>query len=498
MRCLMRANNKYYFLCTFFVLFFCFNNNSFAAISSLDFKYHSLSDDTVQVVIPFPSGQLDTKSVVQLRHNQEVLDTSVVYHLLWPGTSKVRALAVEFKPVIGLGSYQLLWRSSAFELDKGVFNTNIIDVEFEREWLSQLAYGKVASSHFNNDWFQNSYSRFAEYVTSPGLIDKNKKQKLTYNDAAPWLYDHPFALYMLYLRTGELHWKKLAHKMSQKYVNNINSDGFFKLKSTPDVKYLMSAGLVLDYMFYPKKRTVDVVKNMFKNTLPWRAKYDRSYTFWTERNLSNAIMLPLSLWELTDSKQALSRLKKVIHESKGNLKQVQEGACMAHEFRDHEGKGGDSLVCSPWMSALVVEQLWRYYVLTSDGDAAEIITLLADFAASSGLYKGTRGHLLDLTIPMYLTYVDNSAKKNRFEPWTDIQHACDVAGMILKGQYVKKKIGLEHSFGREQVTGLLKTCKKTLARSKKVKVWHISPLRKFNWWFSSTANLEWLLTELDY
>ena len=463
----------------------------------LKFQLASNSVESISIAIPFEKGKLPLKTIFALESEHGLLDVAIGYHLLWPGTNYIRAINLTFKPVKPFSKYRIFWRKSAFELEHLLPSSQMVDVSFDNNYLQTIGYGRKTSTNLEYSWFDFGFKQFANYVTSPDLISQNPKQKLTYSDAAPWLYDHPYTLYMLYLRTGELKWKKLAHAKAVEYAKHINSDGYFGLKNRPDLKYLMPAGLVIDYLFYPSKKTQRIVAKMYKNSLLWHERYQESLSFWTERNLSNALALALANWELTSSVAAKARIDRLINGLAASMINTGKGACVLHEYRDHEGKGDDSKVCSLWMSALVVEQLWRYVHLSDNLLAKEQIFALADHAIENGLYFGSHKHLSNLTIPMYL-YFNEESKYTKNSQWTDIHHACDVVGMILKSQYIKKLSGLDYQYGREQVKGLLKTCKKTLSRSKKVKVWYISPLRKFNWWFGSTANLEWLLMELDY
>lgn len=463
----------------------------------LKFQLANYNTETISIAIPFEKGTLPLKTILALESEHGLVDAAIGQHLLWPGTNDIRAINLTFKPEKALSKYRLFWRKSAFELEHMLPSSPLVDVKFDNNYLQTIGYGRKTTQSFEYAWFDYGFKQFANYVTSPVLISQNPKQKLTYLDAAPWLYDHPYTLYMLYLRTGELTWKKLAHEKAVEYANNIDTDGYFALKSRPDLKYLMPAGLVIDYLFYPSKKTRRIVSKMYKNSLSWHQRYQESLSFWTERNLSNALALAMADWELSNNLAAKERVERLIDGMATSLISTGKGACVLHEYRDHEGKGDDSKVCSLWMSALVVEQLWRYVHLTDSSLAKKQIIALADHAVENGLYFGSHKHLSNLSIPMYL-YFHEESKYQKNSQWTDIQHACDVVGMILKSQYIKKSSGLDYKYGREQVKGLLKTCQKTLSRSKKVKVWQISPLRKFNWWFSSTANLEWLLMELEY
>ena len=460
--------------------------------------------------LAFPMNTLALNSNISLWHENAELPAEFYAHLNWPQTTNVtfvRGLTVIAKNKLNYGEYKVVWRESneAYNIAKTsklAQANSFVDAEMDVNWLSHLLYAPLQSVNEGNNipWFENAYIKFATFITDDTAIAKYKKGRQSFKQAAPWLYDRPYTLYQLYLKTGDVTWREHAHSAALKYRENINEKGYFSLKKQHDMKYLIPNGLILDYLFYPNEETLKVIDLMYKNSLYWAVQYHSGLGFWTERHLASAMSLALAKWEVSGDNNALVRLNALI---KGTLNSVSvmEGVggeswgCVRHPYSAHEGGQDNTQICSVWMSALVVEQLWRYYRITHDLDSKKLIKLIGNQVLNGGLYGGWGPHMKTYKVPYYIRYFDDH-KKREIDQWTDMQHACDVAAMVAKSGYLTKLDGksiVEHS---NVVKLLMKTCKKTLFRAKVVKVWGVSPLRKFNWWFSSTGNLPWLIEQL--
>ena len=238
---------------------------------------------------------------------------------------------------------------------------------------------------------------------------------------------------------------------------------------------------------------------MYNNSLSWPLIYNEGKSFWTERNLAASIALPLALWEITKKSKFKTRLDDLIGGTQKGIyiPPTREEGCIKHQYSSHEGTNDETLICSPWMSALLVEQLWRYYLMTSDELSASIIDSLGTNIVNSGTYKGKYKQLQGFTIPHYLLFFGDS-KYNKPNQWTDIQHSCDVASMVTRSAFIRKKNNKSIIKHQEIIQGLLDSCKKTIIKPSKLKVWPLRPLRKFNWWFNSTGDMEWILEEIKF
>jgi len=486
-----------------FLILVPFFSYSFESIdvSSVLLSIETTKQGKVSVIIPFPPELLPLNSIFLLFNGDEIITSKVKTHLLWPKNKDssdqyIRALSVDFDATNkSKSNLKLVWRNSFFALPFGFPENDVITASFAEVWLSASSYSPMLASkkEYNLDWYGRAFNKFGEYISDPTLL----KNRDSFQKPSPWLYDYPYSLYNLYLRTGKAHWKKKAHSTASQYLSLIDDKGYFSLKKNPDLKYLMPSGLLTDYIFYPNKKVLNIVKKMYKNSLYWPIAYDESIGFWTERHLANAMNIALVMWELTGENEYRVRLDDLID---GTLKRIfklpyQNGGCVRHYHKAHEGGSDEARVCSPWMNALVVEQLWRYVAITKDEKAKKVIDLLASQVIDGGFYNGGGVHLKNYIVPYYLKFF-NQSRNEKSDQWADINHACDVASMVAKGAYIRKL--QNKAFGEHTIvmSKLLETCKKTMSRSRVVKIWSISPLRKFNWWFSSTTSIEWLNEQL--
>jgi hypothetical protein len=469
----------------------------------LTFETEVNKSEMISITVPFSRGLLPRKSIFLLFAGDEILESKVLTHLLWPKKNSatpehIRALSVSFIPNKNK-VYKLVWRDSYFALPIGLPEYDIPPVSYQKGWLDAGVYTPLLANNeqFQLPWYNKAFSKFGDFITDETLVLKSTKGKLSFNNPSPWLYDHPYTLYLLYYKTGLDKWLILANKSAIRYRSLINSDGYFSLKKKKDLKYLMASGLLIDYVFYPKKDTSDTISKMYANSINWPLKYDKTLGFWTERHLASAINLALTMWELTGELQYRDRVDRLVA---GTLKGIEHnplnlGGCVQHYYRAHEGGNDEAKVCSPWMNALVAEQLWRYVEMTGNINAKKVIELFAGNILDDATYNGNGVHMKGYIVPFYLKFYDKSRHEEPNQ-WTDMQHACDVAAMVAKGAFLIKNSGQDINKHITVMTALLKTCKKTMTRSGAVKVWSISPLRKFNWWFGSTASLGWLNEQL--
>lgn len=489
-----------------FLMFFCIQAayaTGFKLEHSLSFSLNGNVDKKVNIIIPFKQGDLSSHSKFKLLHEGINVAIETKTHLLWPATQKapssVRALSLTFKQNTNNNNYRLFWKKTSERIKFGFFDGEYVDVNFHNDWLAYTLYSplKPFSKESNFNWYSYSFQKYGEFITNNNAVIKSTKNKLSFNNASPWLYDRPYTLYLLYLKTGDLKWKFEAHNAALFYMNNINTDGYFELKKRADLKYLIPSGLLIDYLFFPSYKTLEIIELMYNNSIAWPLKYDQTLSFWTERNLATALSLALVLWEITEKKEYKERLENLIEASFESIyiPPNREGGCIKHYYSAHEGAKDDTLICSPWMSALVVEQLWRYYSMTNDTQSASLIDSFGTHVANGGTYKGSAKHLKDFDIPYYLRFF-GSSKYNMPNQWTDIQHACDIGAMVAKSAYVRKKVNKNINKHIYVADNLMASCEKTMIRAYKLKVWAISPLRKFNWWFSSTSDIEWIIEQI--
>lgn len=462
---------------------------------NISFKHKSFS-------LPVPQGKLLVKSTISVFAGGELTPAKISYSLLWPKKSSesryVRVLNIELEKKITT-DITLAWQKSNRRLKKTPSNTlsNAVTVYPNKNWLRKVLL-LTDNQGVDETWYRHVQTLKAVYLADERRLTKNKYPKTV---GSQWLYDRPQAFYQLFLSGGDSQFKVDADRFVAYYKSQLNEDGYFKLSKPKDVKYLMGRALVYDYLLNRTPSSLQALKSIFEASLSWKENYN-GRGFWTERHHAAALNVAISYWEVSGNEDAKQRVIELIQ---GIVRMTFEPDndwrlrdCPQHTFSSHEGWGDDSPVCSPWMMALLADGLWRYYLLTDDANSAELLSAFATFMLNEGIYYGTGKKLAGRIIPKYIVSLDNN-KQEELEPYSDLQHTCDVAGMIGKGVYIKKQLNKEMFLEGELFRVMSELCKKEhLAIVNKYKYKKLTyltsrPPRKFNWEYSSTDDLPWLM-----
>tara|TARA_R110001599_G_scaffold310954_1_gene518193 strand:- start:975 stop:2507 length:1533 start_codon:yes stop_codon:yes gene_type:complete len=500
--------NKYKIIKHILVIFlYCTLLQTTALASEVKFSLQPIESKESKLIstwaISVPDNVMNKHSQLVLKdENNMIIQADFSYALLWPSDNTrqyIRSLTISSGELQRSKSdlfYSLEWQEGTTE--------NITDAEKQLSithhanvsaaWLALSFYAPLKTSAQNKKitWFDNANIRYGKFMADPSLL--NKKYQFDLNTAAIWLYDRPFNFYLLYLKTGDLYWKTKAHEASEFYRSHINNEGYFSLKEPNDFKYAYTQGLVLDYIFYPNKDTKEVIERIYKMTSSWPTEVKKE-GFWTERHHSVALTSAISQWVISNDTNTLKRIRSFVSNTANYLAYPYNGSCLKHSYLSHNGKKSDTQVCSPWMTALLVEQFWRFYHLTFDYKSAHVIEMFSDFLINEGIFYFTYGKEYS-AVPRYLATI-NSTKKGKYNAWSDLHHACDVASAIAKAAYLKKIQNKEHSTLTLTLKNMLKTCRRSMHRSNSADAWPVNPPRKFNWWYGSAASFTWLLNELD-
>jgi hypothetical protein len=316
----------------------------------------------------------------------------------------------------------------------------------------------------------------------------------------PWLFDRTATLFGVYARTGDVEWLRRAHRSAQFYARHVDADGFFDLKADGDLKYSYGRSLLIDYLLTGDPELVGAIERVAAAGATWDPTYGRDTNFWTERHQTYALLAALSAWEATGGEEHAERARDIAEVSfamaADPLGSWHDDGCMLHGMTDHEGAGGDVPVCSPWMSALFADAVWTYFIQTDDPAALDFMAGLAHYVADHGVYDGGEG--LEMTMPWYLA---SSAKTFSDDgPWGDVEHACDVAGLVARGAWAEKQRGDDPGRLRSVAEKLIESCAWVLDNWHRPggpeagkSEWRLEPPRKFNWWFGTTSDLPWLM-----
>jgi hypothetical protein len=371
------------------------------------------------------------------------------------------------------------------------------------EWLGQCELRTMTTPAHSDPswkWFDDSFVNSAYTATNdlPAGVER-----IVLDDNEPWLFDRTLTLFGVYARTGDVRWLRHAHRSARFYLAHLTDEGYFDFKDG-DLKYLYGASLLVDLILTGDVGLIEPIERIGELELEWDPTYTPSTPFFTERHQTYALLGAMAAWEATGDPAQGERAREIARASFELAANPPDGwpsdGCMLHTMQAHEGDGGDEPVCSPWMSGLFADAVWRYYWQSLDRDALVFLAGLGDFVAEHGLYDGSDEDVAFL-VPWYL--VSSEYQYSDSGAWGDLEHTCDVANVTARGAWAHAALGEDPGPLVETTRELLAGCRYVLddwhrpdGVSSGLPEWRLSPPRKFNWWFGSTSDMPWILASL--
>lgn len=465
-------------------------------------KFSAPADKTI-FVLPVPNQKISLQSEITLTVGGTTLTSTTSAVTLWYNDNKskfVRLLYIKLNKTNNQSqeksiSYELQWTPAKKEMlltDSDVKKHPFL-VYPSKQWLAESILLHPNISKLDTSWYTEPQSLYANFVTNELLLEQHKYPT---KQSSQWLFDRPRAIYQLYILTGDPKWLKEGTLLASFYLENLDETGKFKLKENFDLKYLMPNGLLYYYFLTADSQIETVLETLFEKSLIWTPKYENEYKFWTERHQAAALNLAIAYWEISGSQRAKNRIDEIVDATVQMVFNPVNNwplrGCPQHTYESHEGKSGNSPVCSPWMMALLGDGLWRYYRLTHDKRSAALLNAFGDFMPNYGIHFADK-RLKNKVLPLYLASMDNKLLEIKNQ-WTDGQHSCDVAGLIGKSLYIKKKANEDVFLLKELFNVFVQQCKdidKKYRNSQKGYVPMLPP-RRFGWTYSTTSELPWL------
>jgi hypothetical protein len=335
-----------------------------------------------------------------------------------------------------------------------------------------------------------------------------------------WLYDRPYALWNLYVQTGDVKWARHAHRASQYYASWIARDGstppyqrgaFRKKPPTytgdvGDAKYSLNGGLFAAYLLTGDAQLLDPIRAIGEfvgsNVRTRLFPFDRDSGLWTERHLGVAIAGTTYAYEATGDASFRERTRAIVAGMREDVTTPPTGypsaaamrGVLFHRAEVHEGGSTPDLYMSPWMAALLGESLWHYYILSDDESALLFLSDYAQLIAERAIYSEPNDpHLGRFWAPYYgigmqFGYTDSGI-------YDDIEHAADVNGLLKRGRYARRLLGLPTTQIDLQIGRLDATATMNFEGWVRVAAGlphhRLAPTRKFGWWYGTTFDSEW-------
>lgn len=331
-----------------------------------------------------------------------------------------------------------------------------------------------------------------------------------------WLYDRPAVLWNLYVQTGDLKWLRHAHRATAFYASWLDRSGTagptargaFRKKPVAgegdrgDPKYSTSGGLLAAWLLSGRTAWRDAIEDVaaFVGEIPTRLPpADRRTGLWTERQVAVALSGAINAYQATGRASHRERADAIVAGLVRDARSPPSGypeapggrGVLLHRAEVHEGEGRNGWVLSPWMSALLMEAVWRHAVAGGGPAAMALIADTAAFVAERGLAPQRPGDTDGPLAPMYLVSIDGAASTATFE--TDVEHAPDVLGLMLRGRSAAIALGRPVDPYDRAIRGLRLGAVAAFdsARSRRAGTppFRLAPTRKYGWWFASTHDI---------
>jgi len=369
-------------------------------------------------------------------------------------------------------------------------------------------------------WYEDAKINFGNTMVDD-VADTVALERVNVEIFSQWLFDRALTLWNIYISTGELKWLRAAHKASQYYAKELHPEGYFIPKfednGQKDLKYSYGGSMLIDMMLTGDTSLLTKIEQVASFAAqPGNSQVlNNDSGFWTERHYAYWLLASLSAFEATGNEQYLvqtnDRIAHLFFRAKNPINGWTAEGGILHTKNQHQefDPGGTEPIISPWMSALLSEAVWRYYLHSEDEEALEFLIGLADNVVNSCLYEpetldeGTP--VSDMYIPYYLAsgQLDpiyyGSAGNGDFKEEGNVEHTKDVLGLIARGIWARKKLSLTIPEATSE-----KISKMINAALFDIDLWtrtapdrpryRLRPFRKYNWWFGTTSDLEWLMT----
>jgi imidazolonepropionase-like amidohydrolase len=336
-------------------------------------------------------------------------------------------------------------------------------------WLcdSLVAWQQVpASRNTAAEWFdQHLVQQF------PGSL-----KSLASKSYDAHLYDRPATYAKIYVRYGEEKYLRAALQANDFYIQHLGKDGFFDLKPG-DFKYVYAEGSTIAYLLTGDERYRQAVERGLLSWAKWpRVEYQGS-GFWTERHAGTGMATYLHAYELLGDPKlletALRYFEGVLALQLKPLDGKPPDGAWVHTAASHGD--GNGWTTSPWMSALLMDSIWKLWMYTGDRRCPASLAMYAKFIEKHALTADGK----------HVYYMANSPGRGQSVKPESTAHNMEAAYILAMGYYLSGGSDL----------GLLAKVKT---------VWPPlinddanTPTRKFAWRFRETAMLVWFLTNVQ-
>jgi hypothetical protein len=361
------------------------------------------------------------------------------------------------------------------------------------------------------------------------VTDSNTNSFLTSDE--PWLYDRGSVMHLGYLRSGYLRFLREAVRNTEFYrtklwtpadCNGGRCVGSFKLKNPDaaapwhDQKYSYNESLAMSHWLTGDTLVLPNIEHVVRVYDDVNNRVNAS--FYTERHVGLKLMAYTVAYEVTGKPEYRDGMLAVLNALRADQTAPSDGGPVDggiwHTLLAHEGDPEVLTITSPWMSALVADAAARLYLVTESPTAAQLLIGLAGHECGVGSYMTTIrdgvNPLADQSggvhqrLPHYLATRNGLGYDGEFDPWSNMEHAPEVAATVAWGVYFSALAG---DTAKE---ASLRTCADQLytAFSHVITYWtrpaaptgsnqdayRNTPHRKYTWWYKNSSGFGWAMS----
>ena len=396
-------------------------------------------------------------------------------------------------------------------------------VQLPQPWLARAGIRATVSAPFDAPWLEYLRGYGKTYVNDVAddvkqFEKEDGKGLINWStEVEGWLYDRPYALLNVYVATGEVKWLRHGHRASQYYASwiaRVDTKGGYQrgafMKKPPaypddsgDTKYSLNGGLFASYLLTGDARLLEpiqaiadfVASNVVTRLPPWT----QLSGLWTERQIAVAINAAVYGFEATGLPRYRDRALSIVAGMNQDVTTPPAGypgaqqmaGVLWHRKEVHEGSGApDPAFVSPWMSALMIEALMHFHLLSDEPIALRFAADYAQLIARQALYNASsEPALAAYWYPYYGIHPTQGFSESG--PHADAEHAPDVRALLIHGRRALTLLGKDTSLIDTRIAQLQRTQQHVFDAwrrdSKGLPRYRLSPTRKYAWWFSDLA-----------
>jgi hypothetical protein len=409
----------------------------------------------VNLAVPFPDRTSAGVTAIAARVGGNLVPTSSRILARSP-LGGARSIQVQFDVPAGTTSAVLELAMSAPQLTEVAVDTLLQDealgtatVRTPRVWAtlpsSWLVFSDVGGHLVENALLTtaplNAWRTDCNYTTNGSAAFASQL-----GTAGPWLYDRGTALFRGYVVSGDLSALQSAYRETDLYRQRILASS--SVPPSSDLKYNYTQNLALHYLLTGDDRFREAAETVAARAPVSGYTGAISTGFWTERHAGFGLLANVFAARVSDDQAATFRARAdtivtnliAIQDTPLNLANVMPASknldsmsrCFAHtpqahdlsEYVNLDGATPATLVCSPWMSAIVADGLEAY----ADDAPAGRRTAALNAIVRLGRRLANADNRNPMGRPHYLLGVDGANAPDPYEEhWGEVAYVAAMA-----------------------------------------------------------------------